>query len=127
MARFLVDEDLPRSLAGALVQAGLDTEHVVDVGLRGKPDAEIFEYAATQRLAIITADVGFGNVLTYALGTHAGIVLVRFPSRTPISAINAAILAALQLLPEDDLDGNLVVIEPHRIRIRRKPKSSPSP
>ncbi len=34
MKRFLVDEDLPRSLGGDAL-GGLDVIHVVDIGLRG--------------------------------------------------------------------------------------------
>ncbi len=33
MARFLVDEDLPRSLAAAAQAKGVDATHVVDAGL----------------------------------------------------------------------------------------------
>lgn len=39
MAVFLVDEDLPRSLARLLRAESLDAEDVRDVGLRGKTDA----------------------------------------------------------------------------------------
>ena len=39
MARFLVDEDLPKSLARELVVVGHDAVDVRDVGSRGTPDA----------------------------------------------------------------------------------------
>lgn len=121
MARLLVDEDLPRSLKKALENAGHHAEDVRDVGLRTRPDAEIFAYAIKHALSIVTADVGFGNIKTYALGSHAGILLARYPSRTPIATLNAAIVGALRLLPDDDLIGNLIVINAGRLRIRRKP------
>jgi len=43
--RFITDEDVPRSTARVLRDAGFDALDVRDVGLRGKSDAEIFEYA----------------------------------------------------------------------------------
>jgi predicted nuclease of predicted toxin-antitoxin system len=121
MARFLVDEDLPRSLKRALLAAGLDAEDVRDVSLRSEPDSKILAYAIAQRRAIVTADVGFGDLRLYVLGTHPGIVLARFPSQTPISALNTAVVGRLRLLSDEDIDGNLVVLTPTRLRIRRKP------
>jgi len=38
VAKFLVDEDLPRSLARELRQAGIDAVDARDAGLRGHPD-----------------------------------------------------------------------------------------
>ena len=45
MLRFLVDEDLPRTLAQDLNAAGFEAQDVRDVGLRGKSDHEILELA----------------------------------------------------------------------------------
>lgn len=39
MASFLIDEDLPRSIARGVVANGADAVHVIDVGLRGTADA----------------------------------------------------------------------------------------
>lgn len=43
--RFLTDEDVPRSTARILREAGFDAVDTRDVGLRGKSDAEVFAYA----------------------------------------------------------------------------------
>jgi predicted nuclease of predicted toxin-antitoxin system len=40
--RFLTDEDVPRSTARVLRDAGFDVVDVRDVGLRGKSDQEVF-------------------------------------------------------------------------------------
>jgi len=45
MRGFLVDEDLPRSLAAALTAAGLEAVHVVDAGLRGQSDTQVLAEA----------------------------------------------------------------------------------
>jgi len=70
MARFLVDEDLPRSLAPVLRAAGLSVEDVRDIGLRGQPDDTILAYATTHGFAVLTPDVGFGNLVRLPLGSH---------------------------------------------------------
>jgi predicted nuclease of predicted toxin-antitoxin system len=43
--RFLTDEDIPRSTARILRDAGFDAVDVRDVGLRGKSDALVYAYA----------------------------------------------------------------------------------
>jgi predicted nuclease of predicted toxin-antitoxin system len=43
--RFLIDEDVPRSTATALREAGFDAIDVRDIGLRAKQDRIIYDYA----------------------------------------------------------------------------------
>jgi predicted nuclease of predicted toxin-antitoxin system len=119
MGRYLVDEDLPRSLAPRLRRDGHDTEDVRDVGLRGRPDDAVLRYATSARRAVLTGDVGFGNLVRFPLGSHAGIVVARFPNHTPVSTLDEAIAAALRDLSDDDLSGNLAIIEAGRTRLRR--------
>jgi predicted nuclease of predicted toxin-antitoxin system len=121
MARFLIDENLPRSLKAALNAAGLQAEEAYDAGVQGRPDSEVLAYATKNAMALITRDVGIGNIQRFPLGTHRGIVLIRFPNRTPAANVDQAIVAALRLLPDDDLDGNVVVLDPSKLRIHRKP------
>lgn len=119
MPSFLVDEDLPRSLLGALRSAGMVAQDVRDIGLRGRPDHEIIEYAVQHRLALLTADVGFGNLLRFPLGRHTGVVIARFPNEASTVQVNTAIVNALSDLTDDEIFGNLIVIEPGRVRLRR--------
>lgn len=120
MARFLADEDLPRSLVPHLRAAGIAADDVRDAGLRGKSDDEVFEYAVSHGLTLLTADVEFGNILRFPPGAHPGIVVARFPSELPTASLNQAILDALRGLSDADIVGSLIVIEPGRIRLRRE-------
>ena len=119
MARFLVDEDLPRSLARLLRTEGLDAEDVRDIGLRGKTDSEGVRYGVAQHRVLLTADPGFANLLTVPLGSHHGILVARLPNEVPIMKLNAVILEAIRTLSDDELRGSLVIVEPGRIRLRR--------
>jgi predicted nuclease of predicted toxin-antitoxin system len=121
MARFLIDENLPHSLADLLRTHGIDAVHVRDVGLVGADDAAVFAHAVANGRAIVTLDVGLGDITKYPLGTHAGIVLARFVTSLHRDELNKAIAAALRLLPDEDLAGNVVVYSPHKLRIHRKP------
>ena len=124
MPRFLVDEDLPRSLARELRTSGADARDVRDVGLRGKADRAVFEFAVANHLVLLTADLGFANILRFPPGSHAGIAVARFPDELPTSAMNASIRAALDGISDEDLAGSLLIIEAGRIRLRRGTRTS---
>jgi len=117
--RFLVDEDLPRSLARVLRSAGHDALDVRDIGLRGCPDQEVFRAAQDRDAVLVSGDRGFANIITHPPGSHAGVVVAHFPNEIPTNTLNTQILSAVQSLEEMEISGNLVMIEPGRIRIRR--------
>jgi predicted nuclease of predicted toxin-antitoxin system len=118
--RFLVDENLPRSLARHLRDSGFEVRDVREVGLRGRLDDEVFAYAQSSSLTLVTGDVGFGNIFRYPLGKHCGIVVVRLPNEFPARVITSHVVGALRTLSSENLDGALVVLESDRIRIRRR-------
>lgn len=58
--RVWVDAQLPPALALWLAEvSGVETAHVVELGLLGAADTEIFEAARTARVAVVTKDVDF--------------------------------------------------------------------
>lgn len=120
MTPFLIDEDLPRSLAAALRREGLAADDVRDIGLRGQDDAGVFSHAQAGGFVLVSGDLGFANILRYPLGSHRGIVIARFPNEMPAVQVTRSVVAALRMLSEEDLRGNLVVISPGRIRLRRR-------
>ena len=118
MKRFLIDEDLPLSLAAALESAGMEAIHVVDAGLRGSSDAAVLDEAVRAGRSLVTADLDFANVLRFPPGGHKGIVVVRYPNETAVLALNSAIVASLVSVSEQELHGAVIVLEPGRVRIR---------
>jgi len=121
MSRFLIDEDLPRSLAPALREAGFDAEDARDVGLRGCSDAEVFARAQAEDRVLLTADLGFANALAFPAGSHAGIAVARLPNEMPVADVTLTILSALRDFADEELAGAIVIVERHRTRIRRHP------
>jgi predicted nuclease of predicted toxin-antitoxin system len=117
--RFLVDEDMPRSAARTLREAGYLIDDVRDVGLRGHTDQEVFAYAQANSAILISADKGFANLFVFPPASHAGIIVVRVPDTLPTAMVNEELLRALSSLVGTDLAHTLVVIEPGRARIRR--------
>lgn len=78
MTVFLVDEDLPRTLAPSLREAGSSCQDVRDVGLGGRSDIEIIRYARSQRRVLLTRDVALANLNRLPSRSRYGIVLIRF-------------------------------------------------
>jgi len=120
MLRFLVDEDMPRSLAEVLRAKGFEVLDVRDCGLRGGSDDEIFEFAQKERAIILTGDTGFGNLLRFPLGSHCGIVIANFPNEISSAGLNHQIVIGFDRIKEADFKSNLIILEPGKIRIRRE-------
>ncbi|MFH1950164.1 MAG: DUF5615 family PIN-like protein [Pseudomonadota bacterium] len=92
MPKFVIDEDMPRSAAAALVEEGYPVKDVRDHGYRGSSDAEIYRFAQDEEAILLTGDLGFGNILKFPLGQHFGIVVARFPNEMRPREINKEIL-----------------------------------
>lgn len=119
MHRFLIDEDMPRSTANALRDAGYAVEDVRDVGLRGHSDAEVFAYAQRTAAVLVSCDKGFANMLAFPAGSHAGIIVARIPDEAPPAELNRELVKAVEQLGDEPLAGVLVILEVGRIRVRR--------
>ncbi len=120
MLKFMIDEDMPKSTATILRSKGYEVLDVRDLGLRGASDQKIFESAQTEKAIILTGDVGFGNLLHFPVGSHSGIVIAHYPNGLPTQGLNNQIIKAFETLTEIDFKGNLIILEPGKIRIRRK-------
>ncbi|HSV31931.1 MAG TPA: DUF5615 family PIN-like protein [Atribacteraceae bacterium] len=117
--RFIIDEDMPRSMASFLREAGYEAIDVRDTGLRGAKDKEILEYAIQQGATVITADVGFSDLFFLSSIQHCGLVLLRVPNSFSIDQTIGLLLRSLKVLTDKDIIGNIIVLEQQRMRIRR--------
>lgn len=120
MLKFIIDEDLPRSTTTILIENEYDAIDIRDYNLRGKSDQEIFQFAQHNKAVLITGDIGFGNILHFPIKSHHGIVILCFPNKMSNMEINRQLIKRLKELPKEDLHGNLIIIKPGQIKIRRK-------
>jgi predicted nuclease of predicted toxin-antitoxin system len=120
MLKFLIDEDMPRSTMKSLKAMGYEALDVRDCGFKGASDEEIFKFAQQVGAVILTGDVGFGNLFRFPIGNHCGIFIAHFPNEVSTPELNKQLMKALETLTDTDFDGNLIILEPGRIRIRRK-------
>jgi len=117
--RFLIDADLPRSVCITLRQKGYPADDVRDLDLGTASDDAIFQHATTHGYTLISADKGFSNLLHFPLGTHHGILVARFPRHAPARGKIRILLRWISTLQEEDLRGNLLIIQAKGVRIRR--------
>lgn len=117
--RVVIDEDLSRSFGRELTKIGYEVKDVRDEGCRGCRDEEIYQFALDYQATLFTGDLGFGNILKFPLRVHYGIVIIHFPNEISNEEVNRQVIAQLQTLSERDFIGNLVILEPGKMRIRR--------
>ncbi len=115
----VIDEDLHKSLINVLSNLGFNVFDIRNYDLRGKSDEEIFKFAKDNKAVLFSADLGFSNILDFPLGSHNGIVIFRFSNELSTSYINEAVKSSLIKLRKNDYSGNLIIISPAGIRIKR--------
>jgi len=118
--QFLIDEDLPRSIANLLRRYGHETIDVRDIGLRGAKDSEIAHHAKNKKLCLVTGDFGFSDIRNYPPAQYAGLLVLNMPGDATaifITKLLEGFIKQDKLVSE--LPGKLVIVEPGRIRIRK--------
>ena len=102
-----------------LENSGYEVLDIRDHKLRGSTDDIIFQFAVENGAVLLTSDMGFANIIKYPLNTHRGILILHFPTQISNRELNTQLIAALYSMSESDFSGNLIIIEPGKIRIKR--------
>ena len=117
--RFLIDEDLPRSIKDLLQRYGHEAVDVRVIGFRGGKDSQVAVLAQSKGLCLVTGDFDFSNIRNYPPGKYGGIVVLRLPRTATASYILTlfeSFLRQEELVAQ--IPGKLAIVEPGRIRIR---------
>lgn len=117
--RFLVDANLPRSLAEHLSAAGHEVEFARDVGLGSATDLAIAAHGQANGAALISRDLDFADVRRYPPEQYAGIVVLRLLDDVTASQI---VRLAMRFLGDQrflsQLGRRLAIVEADRVRFR---------
>lgn len=92
-----LDENLPLRLAPILQRAGHDVDTVLQEGLGGKPDHEVWLAAQAENRFLITQDLDFSDMRRFEVGHHAGLLLVRLHHPGVLALSNAIAAIASDL------------------------------
>ncbi len=118
--KFLLDENVPPSLALMLKNLGYAARHVFEIGYNNTPDFKIAAFAATSDEVIITHDTDFGTILALSGKNRPSVILFRWKKS---SAKNLFLFLETHL---KDLAtvlnaGAFVVVDEHKMRVRKLP------
>ncbi len=117
--KFLLEENISPYVAGLLNEVGHDAVHVRDVGLLKAPDETVFARAAEDGRVLVSGDTDFGRLLMEAEVRRPSLILFRWEDDRRAATQAGLILSNLDQVNEDLSAGAIVVIEAHRVRVRR--------
>ena len=117
MFRIKVDEDLPLAVAEILREAAYETDTVLEEGLGGWKDPDLWRVVQAEERFLVTADKGFGDIRAFPPNTHAGVMLLR-PDEDGIRPLIELMEQVLSLYDLRYLSGLLAVVTPRGVRIR---------
>lgn len=123
--KLLVDNALSPVLAARLAQMGFDAVHVRDLGLQHASDDVIFDRAAQEGRAVVSADTDFGTLLAMRGTAGPSVVLWRPPEPRRPDAQAPLLADVLRRVEADLARGAIIVIQETRVRIRPLPVRDP--
>lgn len=114
-----VDEDLPRQVVALLREKGYQADSVVEQGMSGWKDVELWRKLQAESRFLLTADKGFADIRIYPPGTHSGVMLLR-PDQDGIRPTVELVEKVLQMYDLTTLAGRTTVVTPRGVRVRRR-------
>lgn len=117
--RFLVDANLPLSVAPQIRAFGHEATDVREIGLGTADDSVIAQHARENGLCLVTRDKDFGDIRNYPPADYAGIVVLDLPDdmvATDVLRVMEAFVSRNEWV--ERLAGRLATVEPSRVRFR---------
>jgi len=111
-----LDENLGKSVATILENAGHNVETITGEGLRGAKDKEVIAVCKTEGRCLVTLDLGFGNPLVFDPGQYSGIAVLRLPQRPSYDDLLKTCRTLIAALQHEDITGRLWIVETRRVR-----------
>ena len=114
---------MPARLASVFAQHGHDVGTVVEQGLAGHPDSEVWEAAKSEGRMLITQDLDFSDIRPFEPGTHPGLILVslREPGANELLKKVGAVAGEISMWA-----GCFVVLTDNKIRVKHPSRSARS-
>jgi len=118
--KLLVDMNLSTRWAAFFQRHGFSAVRWSDIGAVNAPDEEIFAYARQHGLVVFTHDLDFSALLAQSLARKPSVIQILHPKPRP-EEFGPTLVSALAENEEALNAGALLLVEPHRHRIRILP------
>lgn len=99
-------------------ERGYDAISVLEQGMGGWKDSDIWGVLQEEKRFLITADKGFVDIRKFPPGSHTGILLLR-PDEDGIRPLVDLLRRVLDTYGLEDLQGTVTAATPRSIRIRK--------
>jgi hypothetical protein len=114
--RFKLDQNLDRAIGEPLIEGRHDLKTAEEQSLQMADDPTIADVCKAERRSLITADVGFAQILDYPPDQYAGLIVLRHPRPTR-RAMRTLVEQVRVACAEESPVGRLWIVEPGRIRV----------
>jgi len=118
--KVLVDVNLSREWVDHLAAAGLQAIHWSSVGPSTASDPEIFAYARSRNMLILTQDLDFSQILFETASDGPSVVLLRVSDQLDPKTLQRVVQILANSM-EILCSGALMVVDDDRSRVRRLP------
>lgn len=118
---FLLDHCVWKETQNILEKAGFTCVTLQQLNESNAPDKKVLTIAKSHKAILITRDRDFSNLTVYPLGNHKGIILLRVTPQT-IENVHKVLLNTLQIIPPENIKGNLLIITSITYRLHRHKK-----
>jgi len=115
---FKFDENLDPRWREPLLTQGHQVSTVDEEPLRGTDDSTLAETCRLSNRCLITADLDFAQQLLYPPDKYAGLIVLRHPNPT-LAGMKKLVQHIATAIEKDSPTGQLWIVEPGRIRIRK--------
>ena len=118
--KILLDQNIPLATADwlRLQKLAWSIQHVKELGLAGRSDEFLYQWAQREGAIVITYDEDFADARYYPLGQHHGVIRLRVWPTTTEKTIEA-LQRLLWQLPPKEWHNRLIIIDNQKIRVRR--------
>ncbi|MDW8107840.1 MAG: DUF5615 family PIN-like protein [Armatimonadota bacterium] len=115
--RIKLDENLGKTIARLLRDAGHDVETVVSQSLCGVSDRNLIQVCKQERRCLVTLDMDFANPLVFKPSDYSGIAVLRLTGRATTEELQALATTLIKGLQREPIEGRLWIVQRNRIRV----------
>jgi len=116
--KIFANENLFDPIIDYLKSLGHDVISLREAGLLGISDDEVYQLACKENQVILTMDKDFTRTFRFPPKSCGGIIVIKIYRRTVDETLNI-FKTFFNEIKEEDIKGNLVIITPEGVRMRR--------
>jgi predicted nuclease of predicted toxin-antitoxin system len=120
--KIFANENLFDPIIHFLQSLGHEVVSIRESGLSGISDDEVYQMACREKRVIVTMDKDFSRIFRFSPEACGGIIVVKI-YRRKVDETLSIFKRYYERINEEDIEGNLIIITPTGLRIRRTRKT----